>query len=62
MIPPGKIAPGNKQGFWLTKLLAFCMSLVLQNGIGYRVKRTPTGTIIELDDRGGGGKEGPIWV
>jgi len=62
MIEPSKLQAQGKQSFWMNKLLAFAKSLRLREGPGYKIKRTPDGTIIAIDDRGGGGSSRQVWL
>jgi hypothetical protein len=53
-------APREPQGAgslvgWLRILLRYVRSLQIQSGRGYKVKRGPYGTILEIDRGGGGG-------
>jgi hypothetical protein len=62
MIEPSKLQAQSRQAFWLNKLLAFAKSLRIRDGVGYKIKRTPDGTILSIDDRGGGSSSRQVWL
>lgn len=53
MQPPGELKDGSRASGWLNKLLWFCKSNQLVEGVGYRISRTTRGTSLEITDRGG---------
>jgi hypothetical protein len=57
MICPGDPSDATPFGGWLKKLKRFCVSLQVVSGIGYKVRRTPNGTILEILPGAGGGGE-----
>src|SRR2546423_9480790 len=49
MEAPGEPSYSDPQGSWLRRLRRFAMANRLRSGRGYRVKRTPGGTSLEIE-------------
>jgi len=52
---PGKLSGDSKLVPWLNALRDALASLEIRPGVGYRVKQSSEGTILEVDARGGSG-------
>ncbi len=55
MQPPGEIKDNSRAAGWLNKLLHFCISSRLVEGVGYRVSRTTRGTYLDIAPSKGSG-------
>lgn len=53
MIWPKPTSGAGRVGIWLNRLLEASQSRQILPGPGYRIKETPHGVILELDERGG---------
>lgn len=49
----------SAQFSWMKKFYAFAMSSRIVSGPGYRIKRTPNGTSLEITATGGGAAPAP---
>ncbi len=54
MICPGEPSSNSSFGGWLKKLRRYVLASQILAGLGYRVRRTPAGTFIDLEPGGGG--------
>jgi hypothetical protein len=61
MILPSEPGGNTAEAGWMRKLRLFVASLVLLPGIGYKVRRSPNGTILEILP-GAGGASTPVRV
>lgn len=55
MIAPREPSGSSTRANWLRKLLRYVLSNEIKPGTGYMVRRTPTGTILEIRPGSGGG-------
>jgi hypothetical protein len=62
MISPGPVSGIGPDASYLTRLEAFCKSLQLLPGVGYRLKRGTNGTLLEFPAHGGGGPPSKIDI
>ena len=53
MIAPNEPVGNGTLASWLRKLLRYVRSCEIKSGVTYRVRRTTTGTILEIEPGGG---------
>jgi len=53
MTEPNAVTGASREAIWLERLRQFCRSLQILPGIGYKVRRTPSGTVLEILPGGG---------
>jgi hypothetical protein len=58
MISPNEPIGNSSLASWCRKLLRWCRSLELQPGVGYRVVKSSSGTVLQLFGLGGSGASG----
>jgi len=63
MTPPNPPNGSGTLANWLKRLLAYVVAGEIKPGPGYRVRRTTTGTTLDLDRGSGGGDatSDPRW-
>lgn len=52
---PSPLTGSNPLVSWLNRLLAAARSCELKPGVGYKLKKTPQGTVLDIEAKSGGG-------